>query len=112
MAEYINRDELFNAIDVTTWYHQNSNKDIVPGANSAEHQPWFKSQDIYDAIKSLHVIEVEPRANAEEMRNTIDTLSDLRDSLDELTSVFRSVVSDLDERIFSLEIEIKKLLDK
>jgi hypothetical protein len=112
VAEYVNRDELFNAIDVTTWYHQNSNKDIVPGANSAEHQPWFKSQDIYDAIKSLHVIEVEPRANAEEMRNTIDTLSDLRDSLDELTSVFRSIVSDLDERIFSLEIEIKKLLDK
>ena len=28
MAEYVNRDELFNAIDVTTWYHQNSNKDI------------------------------------------------------------------------------------
>ena len=112
MAEYVSREELFDAIDVTTWYHQNNNKDIVPGANSAEHQPWFKSQDIYDAIKSLHAIEVEPRADAEEMRNTIDTLSDLRDSLDELTSVFRSVVSDLDERIFSLEIEIKKLLDK
>lgn len=112
MAEYVSREELFDAIDVTSWYHQNSNKDMVPGANSAEHQPWFKSQDIYDAIKSLHVIEVEPRADAEEMRNAIDTLSDLRDSLDELTSVFRSVVSDLDERIFSLEIEIKKLLDK
>ena len=112
MAEYVNRDELFDAIDVTRWYHQNSNKDIVPGANSAEHQPWFKSQDIYNAIKSLDVIEVEPRADAEEMRNAIDTLSDLRDSLDELTSVFRNVVSDIDERIFSLEIEIKKLLDR
>lgn len=112
MAEYVNREELFDAIDVTRWYHQNSNKDIVPGANSAEHQPWFKSQDIYDAIKSLDVIEVEPRADVEEMRNAIDTLSDLRDSLDELTSVFRNVVSDIDERIFSLEIEIKKLLDR
>ena len=48
----------------------------------------------------------------EEMRNAIDTLSDLRDSLDELTSVFGSVVSNIDERIFSLETEIKKLLDK
>ena len=112
MAEYVSREELFDAIDATSWYHQNRNKDIVPGANSAEHQPWFKSQDIYDAIKSLHVIEVEPRVDVEEMRNAIDTLSDLRDSLDELTSVFGSVVSNIDERIFSLETEIKKLLDK
>jgi hypothetical protein len=48
----------------------------------------------------------------EELQDAISTLSDLRSSLDELTSTFRDIIDNIDERIFSLETEIKKLLDK
>lgn len=60
MAEYIEFDAVIDAIDKTTWYHQNINKDMVEGANSKEHQPWFKSQDIYAAIQSIPAADVKP----------------------------------------------------
>lgn len=49
----ISRQAAIEAIDETCWYHQNKDKDMVGGANSAEHQPWFKSDDVYAALKSV-----------------------------------------------------------
>lgn len=53
MDDLISRQAAIEAIDETDWYHQNENKDMVGGANSAEHQPWFKSDDVYAALKSV-----------------------------------------------------------
>lgn len=49
----IDRQAAIDAIESLDWYHQNQNKDMVHGANSSEHQPWYKSQDIYNAIQEL-----------------------------------------------------------
>ena len=53
MDDLISRKSAIEAIDETCWYHQNKDKDMVGGANSAEHQPWFKSDDVYAALKSV-----------------------------------------------------------
>ena len=53
MDDLISRAEAIEAIELVDWYHQNSNKDMVHGANSDEHQAWYKAQDIYEALESL-----------------------------------------------------------
>lgn len=47
----IDADALTDAIESTDWYHQAPNKEMVHGANSAEHQAWYKEQDIYSALE-------------------------------------------------------------
>ena len=53
MSDLIKREDAIDAIECVTWYHQNSNKDMVNGANSDEHQAWYKAEDIYDALKAI-----------------------------------------------------------
>ena len=40
-------------IDNVDWYHQDSNKDMVLGANPDLHQAWYKAEDIYRALESV-----------------------------------------------------------
>ena len=49
----IYKEDAIDAIECVTWYHQNRNKDMVSGANSAEHQAWYKAEDIYDALEAV-----------------------------------------------------------
>ena len=51
--DLIKRSDAIDAIECVTWYHQNRNKDMVSGANSDEHQAWYKSQDIYEALENI-----------------------------------------------------------
>lgn len=53
MDDLISRQDVIDAIDTTTWYHQNKNLEMVSGANSAEDQAWYKAEDIYDAIDNV-----------------------------------------------------------
>ena len=53
MSDLISRQAAIDAIDKTTWYHQNRNKDMVIGANSKEHQAWYKAEDVYKALESV-----------------------------------------------------------
>ena len=53
MSDLIRREDAIDAIECVTWYHQNSNKDMVSGANSDEHQAWYKAEDIYDALEAI-----------------------------------------------------------
>lgn len=53
MSDYISRQAAIDAIEDTDWYHQNKNKDMVHGANSAEHQAWYKAEDIYEALRNV-----------------------------------------------------------
>ena len=48
MSDLIRRSDAIEAIEGVDWYHQNSrNKDMVNGANSDEHQAWYKAEDVY-----------------------------------------------------------------
>lgn len=51
-ADYISRETMKDAIDSTTWYHQNRNKDMVEGA-SDEETAWFKTKDVFKAIENV-----------------------------------------------------------
>jgi len=52
----IDADALTDAIDSTDWYHQAPNKEMVHGANSAEHQAWYKEQDVYATVENAPTI--------------------------------------------------------
>ena len=53
MDDLIRRSDTIEAIEVVDWYHQNRNKDMVSGANSDEHQAWYKADDIYKALEEV-----------------------------------------------------------
>lgn len=52
----IDADALTDAMESTDWYHQAESKDMVHGANSTEHQAWYKEQDVYTAIDNAPTI--------------------------------------------------------
>ncbi len=51
--DLIKRSDAIEALDITDWYHQNRNKDMVSGANSDEHQAWYKVGDVYKALEAV-----------------------------------------------------------
>lgn len=53
MEDLIKREDAIDAIEGTDWYHQNRNKDMVSGANSDEHQAWYKADDVYKALEEV-----------------------------------------------------------
>ena len=53
MSDLIKREDAIDAIECVTWYHQNRNKDMVSGANSDEHQAWYKAEDVYKALEAV-----------------------------------------------------------
>ena len=53
MDELILKQDLIDAFEALDWYHQNRNKDMVHGANSSEHQAWYKADDIYKMLEAL-----------------------------------------------------------
>lgn len=54
--ELIKKSDAIEAIELVDWYHQNRNKDMVSGANSREHQAWYKAEDIYKALEAVPAI--------------------------------------------------------
>ena len=53
MDDLISREAAIDAVERTDWYHQNSKGVMVHGANSDEHQAWYKADDIYKALRNL-----------------------------------------------------------
>ena len=53
MDDLIRRSDAIEAVEEVDWYHQNRNKDMVSGANDAEHQAWYKADDVYKALKAV-----------------------------------------------------------
>lgn len=52
-TDTISRAAVVDAIEGVDWYHQNDSGEMVHGANSAEHQAWYKAEDIYAAIDGV-----------------------------------------------------------
>lgn len=70
MNDLIERQAAIDAIEEVDWYHQNKNKEMISGANSTEHQAWYKADDIYKTLEALPTEEAIPVAFIEEqMRN-------------------------------------------
>lgn len=59
MNDLISRQAAIEAVEEVDWYSQNRNKDMVSGANSAEHQAWYKAEDIYTALERVPYAEPE-----------------------------------------------------
>ena len=57
--DMVSRQAAIDAIEEVDWYHQNKNKDMVHGANSQEHQAWYKADDIYQALITLPSAQLE-----------------------------------------------------
>lgn len=51
MDDLIRRADAIDALERTEWYHQAPNGTMVHGANSAEHQAWYKEQDAFKALE-------------------------------------------------------------
>lgn len=52
-TDCISRQAAIDVIDLITWYHQNKSGEMVEGANSEEHQAWYKAEDVYKALNNL-----------------------------------------------------------
>lgn len=53
VEDCISRAAVVDTIEGVDWYHQNDSGEMVHGANSAEHQAWYKAEDIYKAIEGV-----------------------------------------------------------
>lgn len=62
MSDLISRQAAIEAIELVDWYHQNSNKDMVHGANDDEHQAWYKADDVYKALEAVPPAEAVPQS--------------------------------------------------
>lgn len=60
MNDLIIRQAAIDAVEEVGWYHQNQHGEMVSGANSAEHQAWYKAEDIYTALERVPSAEPEP----------------------------------------------------
>lgn len=52
----IDVDALIDAIELTDWYHVDSQGHLVHGANSAIHEPLYKEKDIVKAIEAAPIV--------------------------------------------------------
>lgn len=53
MSDTISRKATIDAMESVDWYHQNQNGEMVHGANSAEHQAWYKTSDVYKVLNEM-----------------------------------------------------------
>lgn len=53
MDELISRQAAIDTVEHIDWYHLNARGEMVSGANPAEHQAWYKADDIYKALEDL-----------------------------------------------------------
>lgn len=58
MDDYIRRADAMDALESMGWYHQAPNKEMVHGANSTEHQAWYKEEDVFYAIEAVPAADV------------------------------------------------------
>ena len=70
-TDLIKREDAIDAIECVDWYHQNRNKDMVSGANSAEHQAWYKADDVYKALEAV------PKADTPQGEWSIDSVDEI-----------------------------------
>ena len=53
MNDLIYRQAAIDAVENVAWYHLNTKGEMESGANSTEHQAWYKADDIYKVLEEL-----------------------------------------------------------
>lgn len=85
MDDLISRETMKDAIESTTWYHQNRNKDIVEGASDVE-TAWYKAEDVYKAIENVPTAQPDiARDIATILKNEQDMMVILQNAQPEIT---------------------------
>lgn len=72
MNDMIYRQEAIDAIENIEWYHLNAKGEMESGANSAEHQAWYKADDIYKVLEELPSVRLGRRNKRENSFNNSD----------------------------------------
>lgn len=85
----ISRQALLDTVDLLNWYHQNKNGEMVHGANSDEHQAWYKAEDIYKAIESVPSAQPTDRNGQERTGTDLISRQAALDTLDVLCQEHR-----------------------
>ena len=83
MDDLIRRSDAIEAIEVVDWYHQNRNKDMVSGANSDDHQAWYKADDVYKALEAVPSAD-RPQGDSVSRRYLLAEIDDLADEFSEV----------------------------
>lgn len=53
MDDFISREDTIEKMEEVDWYHQNKNGEMVHGANTSEHQAWYKAEDVYKVLEDM-----------------------------------------------------------
>jgi len=94
MDDLISRAAVVDAIEGVDWYHINKNGEMVHGANDAEHQAWYKADDIYAAIERVPPAQPDvPDTNVGDMISRQAAL----DAVNSLIDLFERILSDIRE---------------
>lgn len=59
MNDFISREDTIDKMQEVDWYHQNKNGEMVHGANSSEHQAWYKAEDVYKVLEDMPPADVQ-----------------------------------------------------
>ena len=57
----IDRQAAIEAVEDIDWYHLNIKGEMVGGANSSEHQAWYKADDVYKVLEEVPSAQPEPQ---------------------------------------------------
>lgn len=60
-GDTISRQAAIDAVENVDWYHLNTKGEMESGANSAEHQTWYKADDIYKVLEELPSVQPEQK---------------------------------------------------
>lgn len=60
MTRLIDADRLMDVVEEIDWYHLNKRGEMVHGANSDYHQPWYKWDEVHNAIRNAPEVEAIP----------------------------------------------------
>ena len=94
VGDLISRAAVVDAIEGVDWYHINKNGEMVHGANDAEHQAWYKADDIYAAIERVPPAQPDvPDTNVGDMISRQAAL----DAVNSLIDLFERILSDIRE---------------
>lgn len=70
MSDYIKREDAIKAIEKLTWYHFNEVLGkMIEGANTNVNQPYYKSDDIFKALRDVPSVKEQEAQEEREIIN-------------------------------------------
>lgn len=67
----IDANALMDTVEGVNWYHIDKLGYLASGANSKDHTPIYKADDIYNAIRNAHTVDAVPVADMKEFAEDV-----------------------------------------